>query len=134
MNGMNTQERYEDISKISGLSEDIIRRVFNASKKSIAKSLKKGERATLPGLFTVRPEIRTKLNIGGTSVSQYIKLKASVSETISTELEKLSNFEGDSIEESNDEALKKLRIINTEHYVNESTPAGIRTSQISALL
>ena len=47
--GMTAQERIEDISKISGFSVEICRRVLNAETESIIKSLKRGERATLSG-------------------------------------------------------------------------------------
>ena len=49
MVGMTTQDRLNDICEISGLSEDIVRRVFDAERQSIVKSLRKGERATLIG-------------------------------------------------------------------------------------
>ena len=45
MTGMTTQERINDICNISGLSEEIVRRVMDAERKSVAKSLRKGERA-----------------------------------------------------------------------------------------
>ncbi|MBO5388684.1 MAG: hypothetical protein J6A59_11190 [Lachnospiraceae bacterium] len=57
MEGMTTQERYNDICKICGLSEDIVRRVLNAERQSVANSLKRGERATLVGRVTIRPEL-----------------------------------------------------------------------------
>ena len=65
MTGMNIQDRYDDIASKSGLSEEIVRRVLKASRESLAFSLKKGERATLPGICTFTPEIKNSINIGG---------------------------------------------------------------------
>ena len=113
MNGMTTQERYDDICRISGLSEDIVGRVFDAERQSIAKSLRKGERATLIGRCVIRPELRSKIDIGGESV-QYIKLYASVATSMETMLKDLSGFEVDDSAE-------------------EDIP-GILTTQISALV
>lgn len=92
MRGMTTQERIEDICKISGLSEDIVRRVMNAEKESITKSLRKGERANLIGRAVIRPEIRQKLLIGG-EFEGYIKLSASVAASLESSLSDLTGFE-----------------------------------------
>ena len=134
---MNTQERYEEISRMSGLSEDIIRRVFKASRQSLAKSLKEGERATLPGLCTIYPELKTKVEIGGT-ISKYIKLKANASSALATELESLNRFETESHRndriQQEEEGYSRLNLINPELNDYSSRIPGIRTSQISALL
>lgn len=111
MQGMTTQERIEDISKISGLSEDIVRRVMNAEKESITKSLRKGERANLIGRVVIRPEIRQKLLVGG-EFEGYIKLYASVAASLESALSDLTGFE-----------------VNT----NIQNEPGIRLTQIDAL-
>jgi len=89
---MTVNERLEDISKISGFSVEIVRKVLNAEKESIAKSLKKGERATLIGRCTIEPFIRQKIKPGEGIIS-YIKLRASVSNVLSSEFEKIDKFE-----------------------------------------
>lgn len=114
MNGMTTQERLDDICKISGLSEDIVRRVFDAERQSIAKSLRKGERATLIGRCVIRPELRSKIEIGGKSV-QYIKLYSTVAASMENLLKDMTDFEVD----------------DSSNY--EELP-GILTKQISALV
>ena len=138
MTGMNIQERYDDISKISGLSEEIIRRVFKATRQSLAKSLKQGERATLPGICTLTPELKNRIDIGGESMTTYIKLKASASSAMETELGKISNFditsENDRIS-SEEKGLQRLRL--TEDYEiarYQPNKSQIRTTQINALL
>lgn len=110
MTGMTTQERLEDICRISGLSEDIVRRVIDAERKSVVKSLKKGERANLIGRAVIRPEIRRRLLIGGT-FENYIKLSI----TAAASLENLV----DTIEVE-------------EQSQNEKEP-GIRLNQIASL-
>lgn len=98
MLGMTTQERIEDICKISGLSEDIIRRVMNAEKESIAKSLRKGERANLIGRVVIRPELKHRLVVGG-EFENYIKLNATVAASLESMLDDLSGFEVSTIQE-----------------------------------
>lgn len=116
MNGLTTHDRIEEISKLSGLSEDIIRRVFDAERTSIINSLRRGERATLIGRCVVRPELRTRIEVGG-NVRKFIKLHASVAPSMESALTDLSGFEVDDNSDDTDaEAL------------------GIMTTQISALL
>lgn len=138
MTGMNIQERYDDISNISGLSEEIIRRVFKAARQSLAKSLKQGERATLPGICTLTPELKNRIDIGGESMTTYIKLKASASSAMETELGKISNFDITSEDDrisSEEKGLQRLRL--TEDYEiarYQPNKSQIRTTQINALL
>lgn len=110
---MTTQDRLDDICKLSGLSEDIVRRVFDAERQSIVKSLKKGERATLIGRCVIRPELRSKIDIGG-APKQFIKLYSNVAASLESYLADMSNFE-----------------IDTD--ADEGLPAGILVTQIEAL-
>ena len=121
MVGMTTQERINDICAISGLSEDIVRRVMDAEKRSIVKSLRKGERANLIGRVVIRPEIRHKLQVGG-EFENYIKLSASVASSLEAMLDDLNGFEAGA-ESSNNDVISQLRIMDE-----------VRTSQISALV
>lgn len=114
MTGMTTQDRLDDICKISGLSEEIVRRVFDAERQSIAKSLRKGERATLIGRCVIRPEIRSKLEVGGT-MRNYIKLYSTVASSMEACLSDLCEFEIDDGEDN-------------------SIPQGVLTTQIQALV
>lgn len=127
---MSIQERYNDICAISGLSEDIVRRVLSASRKSLTASLKKGRRATLPGICTMVPETRNKLNVGGDTVTRYIKIKSKPSNAMESELAKLSSFE---TSENKDTEGGKLNIVDSVDLFGQSK-SGIRTTQISALL
>lgn len=101
MNGMTTGDRYKDISERSGLSEDIVRRVLSAETESILESLKKGERATLIGRCTLRPDIRSKIEVGGKRV-KYIRARATPSSIIQNELGQLSEYEVDELDREED--------------------------------
>ena len=94
MIGMTTQERIEDICKLSGLSEDIVRRVMDAEKKSIVKSLRRGERANIIGRAVIRPEVKRKLAIGG-EFETYIKLNATAASSLEAMMEDLESFENE---------------------------------------
>lgn len=131
MSDMSLQGRYDDICKISGLSEDIVRRVLKASRQSLAKSAKRGQRSTLPGICTIIPELKQRIELGGTEVTSYIKLKAVPSNALASELDKLSKFENEE-ENINENRDTKLNYLTNKEF-NESTK-GIRTTQISALM
>lgn len=140
MTGMNIQERYDDISRLSGFSEEVIRRIFKATRQSLASSLKKGERATLPGICTITPEARCKINPECNEVSRinYIKLKASPSSALETELDKLQDFENteelNAKKEAADDRVAKLTSIESNFKLSGGLESNIRVSQISALL
>lgn len=111
MRGMTTQDRYDDICKISGLSEDIVRRVLLAEKQSIIESLKHGERATLIGRCVIRPEIRSKIVIGG-KLKNYVKLSVAVADSLECELKSIESFEGnDDVEEDCGIRLQQIRAL-----------------------
>lgn len=92
MRAMNIQERYEEIAKLSGCSEQTVRRVMKAVQQSLVQSLKTGKNATLPGVCTLYPEIRTRLDAKERVHKQYIKIKAKASSALETEFSKTSSF------------------------------------------
>lgn len=111
--GMTAQERIEDISKRSGMSVDICRRVLNAETESVIASLRKGEKATLSGRVTLRPEMRQKVGIG-LQVENVVKVKAEISSVIDSGLKGLNEFEKSeisNIDENEENILKKSRQI-----------------------
>lgn len=143
MIGMSIQERYDEIAKISGLSEDIIRRVYKATRQSIAKSLKRGERSTIPGICTFTPEVREKINYNAETeedvLRKYIKVKATTSPALETELAKVSEFVSDDTEKAKLDkenlGLNRLNLTdNPEIPRYTRTPSKIITTQINALL
>lgn len=142
MAGISIQERYDDIATMSGLSEEIIRRVYKATRQSIVKSLKKGERATIPGICTFVPELREKINYrtedANKVLTKYIKVKASASPALDTELEKVCKFDDGKEEqerlEKEELGLSRLNLINHELPRYNPNSNGVITTQINALL
>lgn len=137
MTDMSIQDRFDDIVRRAGLSEDIVRRVLKASRESLAVSLKKGQRATLPGICTMVPEVRSRVNIGAESVTNYIKIKANPSSAMESELSKLGKFNSSDEEafeaEREKQALSRLRFKDpTKKSFGDNVE--VRTNQISALL
>lgn len=114
MKGKTTQERYDEICSLSGMSEDVVRRVLSAEKQSIVNSLKRGERATLIGRCVLRPEIKGRLGIG-CEVTNYIKVSAEVASSLEASLDGMTDFD-----------------IETEDV--EDNAEGIRLNQIPALV
>jgi uncharacterized protein YfkK (UPF0435 family) len=137
MAGMSIQDRYDEICKLSGLSEEVVRRVFKATKQSIANSLRQGESSTVPGIVTITPEVRQKLNIGGQSVTRYIKLKAKASSAIESEIANIDSFIQSKAELSKEEyeAEMQSKLFLKDPILNAPEEAqGVRVSQINALL
>lgn len=129
MSDMSAQNRYDDIARRSGLSEEVVRRVLRAAKESLAQSLKNDDRATLPGICTMLSEQRSKLVPGSIVPVTYTKIKAKASNAMETEVNKtaISNVENKASDDTTDENSAKLNIINDK-------PSGIRLRQINALL
>ena len=133
MKGVSIQERYDDICEISGLSEEIVRRVFKATRESLVKSILQGERATLPGIVTLTPEIRNKIGAGGTNLIPYIKIKASASTALETEVAKQQGFSNPA-EKSLAQEQAGMQLLNFVNNQTEDSEPGVLTHQIGALL
>lgn len=112
MVGMNAKQRIDDICAISGLSEDIVRRVMSAERESIIRSLKRGERSALLGRAVIRPRITAvfdkqvitdangnkkvihPVSEDGIPITrQAIRLKVEAAPSLVSLLEKEANFE-----------------------------------------
>jgi len=133
--GISIQQRYDEIAKISGLSEPIVRRVLKASRESLVLSLRKGEKATLPGICSITPEIRNKLSVGLQN-DKYIRLKARASSALDTEFKAMGGFEK-SEEDICEEISQKLNLVeNGEILINTFNKNGedVRARQIDALM
>ena len=144
---MNIQERYDELAQLSGCSEQVVRRVLKAVQQSLVKSLKQGCNATLPGVCTLYPELRSKLDISGKNSVQYVKIKAKASSALETEFCKVQSFEKkEEVEDiSNILNLDKPELHSTKtgeslvspitiSMENRYAKNGIRTKQINALL
>lgn len=115
MDGMTVQQRLDDICKRSGMSEDIVRRVLQAERAQVLEQLKRGERATLIGRCVLRPDIRSKIVVGG-QTETYIKANADVAYALQRDLQKHKEFINDRNDNSNE------------------LPEGIKIVQLSQLL
>lgn len=106
MKGMNTQERLDDIRRICGFSEDIIRAVLKAERESILNSLKRGERATMIGRCVIRPEMKQRIAIGnqsdGVKTVNTVKLSIEVSPSLSSEMAEVREFETPDVPDGTD--------------------------------
>lgn len=91
MRGMSIQERYEDISRRSGVPENTVKRVLVAERESVVESLKKGEKAILAGRCIIDPRIKQKLGLNG-NINTSIYVKITPSATLSKELQKYPDF------------------------------------------
>lgn len=112
---MTMQDRLEDISKRSGLSVAVVRRVLNAQQASLVDSLKRGEDALIRGICTLKPTQGQRFGIGG-KAEDCIYVKAKVSTSLKTDLENTAGF----IEPEDEEESFEL-------------PKGIRTIQVGGL-
>lgn len=118
MDGLTTQERLVDISRRTGLSESVIRTVLNAERDSIVDSLLKGEKATLIGRCTLRPEVRLKIDpTKNPPQFKYVKINASVAPSLQGVVERYAN---------------QKTYTNAES--EEELPEGIMVRQIASLI
>lgn len=88
---MTVTERIEDISKKSGMSAEIVRRVLHASRDSLISTLQKGEKSTLPGIATY--SVKPKADGKSVGVRSKVSLKI---------LNSLTEIPTDVVEESTD--------------------------------
>lgn len=114
--GMTVAERLADISKRSGLSEEILRRAFKAEAESAVESLKRGESATFIGRGVVYPELRNRLAVGG-DIRKEVKLTMKPADSLTASLRGIEKFEAGTAAEVEEKEL----------------PSGVRVIQLSAL-
>lgn len=132
MGNISVQERYSEIARLSGFSEDIVRSILKACKKSLASSLVRGERATLPGICTMKPERHTRLKTnaaGEPEVEEFIKVKVTPSNTMDSEIAEICEIQARKSEEA-----ASTPDVSELNFVDNIKPEGIRVRQIEALL
>lgn len=80
---MTVQDRYDDICRRSGLSEEIVRRVLIAETDSCRDSLKNGEKVNLMGRCTIRPNIAYRASLSSSGgIERAVRLKAKANITL----------------------------------------------------
>ena len=124
-------ERLADISARTGLSKDMIRSVFSATRDSLAESLRREDRATIPGICTFTSEIRQTFvmddETGEAKQAPYVKVKVKPSQSF----EQIINTE-----ESKQQMIKEHELEFEKlaaRGLNFMDASVIRTKQIGAL-
>ena len=115
------RQRYADISKRCGLSEDIVKRVLKAETEYTIEELKHGEQVILAGRCIMKPELVSRSSFKadeGLVINKGIKVKIKPTTSLESKLSMCSEFE----EEDSD-------ISEEERIISENT----RVIQIGAL-
>jgi hypothetical protein len=129
---MNISDRYKEISRLSGASEEIVRAVLRACQQTAAKSLQGGNEVTIPGLVTFIPTVKSNIDIQKQDVTKYVGIRAKASQSLTALMNDPNRnkyvSEGKSIVEDLEDNL---------NYMSESDiqakNAGIRLRQIGSL-
>ena len=135
------KEMYGKIESKSGLSEEIIRRILRATKEAVVEELRQGKTVTVPSIVTFTPVSKSRINIGGDSLTQYIKIKAKPSNALESELSHGSscsinsdNLDAD-IEDINKQAMERLNFSEQVILTSGNKIArGVDVAQIDSLL
>lgn len=129
---MTVSERYANISKKTGLSEEIIRSVLVATRDSLVESLKNEDRATIPGICTFTAEFRNSMvqdkETGVMVPSKCVKIKAKPTSSFEGLINTSENIDvmiEAQEKEFKDSALRGMKYIDTN---------VVRTKQIGALI
>lgn len=131
---MNIQDRYTDIAKRAGLSEEIVRTVLKASRESLCDTLAQGNTATLPGICTMDVEVRTKLSkTNSIEMVEVAKVKVKPSSTMEASINNMLSSKSTTIE-SEDYTVKSSELTFVESKESNGSNVGIRLKQINALL
>lgn len=107
MDGMTVQERLQDISKRSGVNIDMVRSVLNAEAMSITESLLRGEKATMIGRVTLRPDMRIKPIVGG-GTKKVICVHSTLSSAIQQKLDDVPGWKEPDGEEGIDQLAEQF--------------------------
>lgn len=129
---MNIGDRYNEIAKISGTSEAIVRAVLRACQQTTIKSLQGGYEVTIPGLVTFIPNVKAGIDIQKCDVRKYVGIRAKASQSLTSLMNDPERnkyvSDGKSIVEDLEENLT---------YMSESDmqakKSGIRLRQIGSL-
>lgn len=108
MREMTTHERYADIAKKSGFSEEVVRQVLKAETESAVESLKKGYTVTFPGRCVAYPSIHsnTVIRNGKLMDVDYVKIKIKPTKSLESKFTNMEEFEvQDNTEDDDDRVL-----------------------------
>lgn len=99
---MTQAERYEDISKRSGLPLEVVKRVMDCEAASVLDSLKRGERAVLYGRCSMTPVIKKRVGLMGVS-EKVVTIDCKPSPILGDTLNQIAKYE---IQEDNLEGIR----------------------------
>ena len=111
---MTVEERLQDISRRTGLSERVVRSVLKAETDSVIDSLKRGETATLVGRCHFKPTRKTMLKVGG-KLGYCIRVSTKASTKLENTLKEMENF----VEDTNVIQLKRIEDIEPNVAISQ---------------
>lgn len=112
---MNITDRYEDIAKRSGFSEDIVKRILKATAQSLTHSLQQGEAATLPGICRLTPNIKYKPELTTFEYESVLRIKATALDSLTKQVASEFEFENtDANPMENMDVSERLQFINNQ--------------------
>lgn len=110
---MNITERYSDIAKRAGFSEDVIKRVLKATAQSLASSLQQGESATLPGICRLVPNIKYKPDLTTMEYENVLRIKASALDSLTNSVAEKFKFE-----DSDDNPMENMDVTERLNFIH----------------
>lgn len=119
---MNITDRYDDIAKRSGFSEDVVRRILKATTQSLVESLQNGESATLPGICRLVPNIKYKPNLATLEYENVVRVKALALESLIKQVSE--KFDTEHLDENPMDGMdvsERLKFINDKIDDNEKS-------------
>lgn len=125
---MNITDRYEDIAKRSGFSEDIVKRILKATAQSLAHSLQQGETATLPGICRLTPNIKYKPELTTLEYESVLRIKATALDSLTKQV--ASEFEFETADEN---PMENMDVSERLQFINEQMNDGEKAFAINSL-
>lgn len=125
---MNITDRYEDIAKRSGFSEDIVKRILKATAQSLAHSLQQGETATLPGICRLTPNIKYKPELTTLEYESVLRIKATALDSLTKQV--ASEFEFETADEN---PMENMDVSERLQFINEQMNDGEKAFAIDSL-
>lgn len=123
---MNITDRYEDIAKRSGFSEDIVKRILKATAQSLTHSLQQGEAATLPGICRLTPNIKYKPELTTFEYESVLRIKA-------TALDSLTKQVASEFENTDANPMENMDVSERLQFINKQMGDGEKAFAINSL-
>ena len=125
---MNITDRYEDIAKRSGFSEDVVKRILKAMVQSLASSLQKGESATLPGICRLTPNVKYKPDLTTLEYENILRIKETALESLVKQVATEFKFEDEEIN-----PMENMDVSERLKFINDQMNSGEKVFTINSL-